>query len=82
MQLCLKIYQPKKSLNIHITAVNDNITIKHQIEKEHSLRIKKVAKPQKSKSSWHVTSLPKGPCEPPWECSAVYQCSSGWNCDQ
>ena len=44
--ICLKIYPTIKSLNIHITAVHDNLTTKHQIEKEPSLRIRKVAKPQ------------------------------------
>ena len=44
--ICFKIYPTIKSLNIHITGVHDNITTKHQIEKEPSLRIKKVAKPQ------------------------------------
>ena len=43
--ICLKIYPTIKSLNIHIIAVHDNLTTKHQIEKKPSLRIKKVAKP-------------------------------------
>ena len=49
--ICLKIYPTIKSLNIHITAIHDNITANHQIQKEHRLRIKKVTKPQLSKSS-------------------------------
>ena len=44
--ICLKIYPTIKSVNIHIKAGHDNITTKHQIEKEPSSRIKKVVKPQ------------------------------------
>ena len=44
--ICLKINPTIKSLNIHITAVHENLITKHQIEKEPSLRIKKVATPQ------------------------------------
>ena len=39
---CFKIYPTISSLNIHITAVHDKIITKHQIEKEPSLRQKKV----------------------------------------
>ena len=44
--ICLKIFPTITSLNIHITAVHDNLITNHQIDKEPSLRIMKVAKPQ------------------------------------
>ena len=39
---CFKIFPTISSLNIHITAVHDKLITKHQIEKEPSLRQKKV----------------------------------------
>ena len=48
--ICLKIFPTIKSLNIHITAVHDNLITKHQVEKEPSLRIKKVAIKKKKKT--------------------------------
>ena len=43
--VCQKVFPTITSLNTHITAVHDKITVKHQIEKDSSLRI------QKSKTS-------------------------------
>ena len=40
--LCMKIFPTITSLNIHITAVHDKLKTKHQIEKEPSLRTKKL----------------------------------------
>ena len=40
--LCMKIFLTITSLNIHITAVHDKLKTKHQIEKEPSLRTKKL----------------------------------------
>ena len=42
--ICLKIFPTITSLNIHITAVHDQLITKHQIEKEPSYRQKKVQK--------------------------------------
>ena len=42
--ICLKTFPTITSLNTHITAVNDKLKLKHQIEKEPSYRQKKVKK--------------------------------------
>ena len=42
--ICQKIFPTITSLNNHITAVHDKLNTKHQIEKEPSLRLKKVQK--------------------------------------
>ena len=39
--VCRKVFQKITSLNTHITAVHDKITVKHQIKKDSSLRIQK-----------------------------------------
>ena len=42
--ICLKIFPTITSLNIHITAVHDQLITKHQIDKEPSYRQKKFQK--------------------------------------
>ena len=39
--VCQKVFPTITSLNTHITSVHDKITVKHQIEKDSTLRIQK-----------------------------------------
>ena len=42
---CKKVFPSITTLNIHITAVHDNLTMKHDLEREPSLKNHKIRKP-------------------------------------